>query len=492
MVDGIAMTEDGEVLESLPMFAASMPSHIWMVDDAVTLLTIMMDMFADHPDFNYQIVTSEDDTDGPRFVRSRLTRFGFTCHHEGDERAKCPWRRHVGMHIVWTPSDLSPTPNRILPQRTRRGFLELATDIRAWCQEQNLPVTTSLAGIANSLIRDERFWPEARGRVPRATNENLRQYLPGVYSELQGDTYRTYNVISLDQRAAYHVAATEVAAPDPTTLFARGYYNLPDTGPVWCNPDDPLYHRTMQQPGLIYAIVDVQPLRKHQTRPPAVAAAGHYRAALWTNEVQHAEANGVTVKGLIAAWTSNLPDVGLPHYGTFAQGELARASALRRRWLKPTLHALYGLFGVRPRRLSIGHYRGRGKEAIARLGFAHEFPVHNAELGSVTGPTANVATLGTLQSEIRRRSLSLATELSRQGATVLHIHADGVHIEATNLPLIPPHWKIESLNRLHYIDKNSWTADERDCLPGRDERMRVEARRRAARAPRGSEEPTNT
>lgn len=478
------VTEDGEVIQSPTMFASSMPSHIWIVDDPVTLLTTMVDAFGDVEDFNYQIVTSEDDTDGPRMVRSRLTRFGFRCRHEGDERDACPWRRrHVGLHLVWTPSDLSPNPGKLLPDRTHASMLALATDIRDWCRDQDLPVSTTLAGIANSLMRDKRFWPDARGRVPRATNENVRRFLPGVYAELRANDMRSHDVIALDQRTAYHVVATQVPAPDPTTLFARGYFNEPQTSPLWALPGDPLYARTIGQPGIVYAQVDVQHLRKHQTRPPAVADAGRYRVALWTNEIAHCEANGVTITGLVAAWTANLPDAGLPAYGHFAQAELAKADDFRKRWLKPTLHALYGLFGVRPRKLAIGHLRGNGEEDIARMGFGHEFPVHNAKLGTVSAPTANVATLGVLQSEIRRRSLALASQLSEEGFTVLHIHADGVHVEGDRLPLLPDEWRIEGLTNLRYLDKSSWISDERDCLPGRDERMRVDLRRRLARAP---------
>jgi hypothetical protein len=352
-------------------------------------------------------------------------------------------------------------------------------DIREWCRDENVPMPSTLAGIANSLLRDERFWPEDRGRVPKATNENVRKYLPGVYGELRAKPLtRKENAVSLDQRTAYHVAAQEVATPDPTTLFARGYFNAPDTAPVWAPTGTLLYERTMSQPGIVYVLVEVQHLRRHHVRPPAVKRAGRYRCALWTNEIALCEQNGVTIRGIVAAWTSNLADTGLPLYGAYAQKQITEASEFRRRWLKPTLHALYGLLATRPRRVKMGHLRGNAQtDAIARIGFGHEFPVKQSDLGVIQPMTANVAMLGVLQAEIRARSFALARELMEAGAEVLHIHADGIHVTGDIIPLIPDGWKIETLTNLHYLDAVSWLSAEGDHLPGRDAKQRAEVAR---------------
>lgn len=482
----VAVDEYGELIENIAQFAAANEGHIWIVDDPAWILDTMVAAYSEHPDFNYQIVTSEDDSP-VRMVKSRVTRFGFRCKHEkgSPERESCPYRRRRAMHTVWSPSDLSPTPGKLLTDYSHGSLLELATDIRGWCKEQEIPLPSTLAGIANSLLRDKRFWPEARGRVPKATNENVRKFLPGVYSELRAPKYE-YNryAVALDQKTAYHVAAQEVPTPDPTSLFARGYFNTPEQSPLWARPDTELYRRIMAQPGIVYVQVDVKHLRKTQVRPPAVKNAGRYRCALWTNEIALCEANGVTIEGITAAWTSNRPDEGLPRYGAFAQRQITDASELRKRWLKPTLHALYGLLATRPRRVKIGHLRGSAKhEGVARIGFGHEFPVRQADLGVIQPLTTNVATLGTLQAEIRKRSLQLALHLLEAGATVLHIHADGLHVEG-EIPLIPDGWTAEPLTHLQYLDDHSWIADEGDCLPGRDERMRIEVTRHRANLPR--------
>lgn len=466
------MSEHGEVIDDPATFAAENDGHIWIVDDPAWLLNLMFARHGDHDDFNYQIVTSEDDAP-VRFVKSRVTRFGFRCRHDKDtpERAACLYRKRRAMHTVWSPADMSPNPGKILTDYSHASLLELARDIREWCQKENVPLPSTLAGIANSLLRDPRFWPEDRGRVPRATNEKVRKFLPGVYSELLAKVGDQHHATSLDQRTAYHVAAQEVPTPNPTNLFARGYFADPEAAPLWTVPGDALYDRTMAQPGIVYVQVDARALRHHERRPPAVQTTGRYRAALWTNEVRLCEGNGVTIHGIVAAWTATTADPGLPHYGAYAEREITESSAFRKRWLKPTLHAVYGLLATRPRRVKIGHLRGTARRDTARIGFGHEFSVAQADLGVIQPLTANVAMLGVLQSEIRKRSFELARTLSEAGVNILHIHADGLHVEG-KLPLIPDTWRIEPLTNLEYVNGQSWLADEGDCLPGRDDRAR--------------------
>lgn len=248
---------------------------------------------------------------------------------------------------------------------------------------------------------------------------------------------------------------------------------------MWAARDTPVYKRTMLQPGVVYVVYDARPLRKHETRPPAIKV-GQGRAAVWTNEVEYLEQHGVHITGIVAAWTSCDADQGLPRYGAFAQEEISNASEARKRWLKPTLHSLYGLSAMRTRKVTIGHHRGRGHMRTMVLGAGHEFTVAANELPIMPGATVNVALLGVLQAEIRRRSLAMAYRLSVDGCTVLHIHADGIHV-AGDLPLLTDEWSIKPRTNLQYLDRVSWTSDQGDTLPGRDERERVELRRHLAR-----------
>jgi hypothetical protein len=475
VVEGqVGTTEHGDRFTNLPVFAAAYDPCVWVTVDTAALLKTMLARFKDHPAFNYQIIHStEVEVEGAYMENAaRLTRFGFN-----SKKAREHGLRNKAMHTVWSPGDMARSPGDYLDGYTREDLLKFGTNVRDWCMEHDIPLPTALSGIGAALLRDARFWPHARGRVPRVTNENLRPHLPGVYSELRSDTSSTHHAMAIDQRQAYHRAAQTVKIPDPTTLYARGYFSAatePST-PLWAVPGDGVFERTMSQPGMVLCQVSVRPIRTHESRPPGVTKPGRYRTALWTNEVAFAEEQGVTIEGIVAAWTSPDSDHGLAHYGRWAQERISEADEYRKRWLKPTLHGVYGLLAMRTRKVTIGHLRGKGERGLFTLGSGHEFPVRKKELPMLPSATTNVAALGTLQAEIRQRSLKMARALSAEGVEVLHIHADGIHVEG-DLPLLTDEWSIKPLTNLTYLDRVSWTSDERDVLPGRDVHERIELR----------------
>lgn len=478
VVDGVGLTENGEVIEDLIDFAMRKDSHIFMVSDPAHLLNTMLKSHA--PDFNYQLVDSRE-SDVPAgcatMSNPRLTRFGWNKTGGRGRSTMKGKRKGKGMHIVWSIMDMMRDPTNVLGTGTPGDMLHFAKDVRDWCKEYNLPLPTALSGIASSLLRDERFYPEARGRVPRATNERVRPFLPGVYSELRAKPYRTIPAaVSLDQRRAYHKAAQAVPLPDPNTLFARGYFQVPDDAPLWCGKGDMVYNRTVDQPGLVLARATSRITHKHETRPPAINYTGTRDVYLWTNEINLCETTGLQIEGLIAAWTSTNKDHGLARYGAWAEEAIDNASPYRSKWLKPTLHAAYGLLGARARDLHIAHRLGRAAAALYLIG-GHSFPVHETVLPNTAPPTTNVPALGVLQAEIRASTMKLANDLIMEGVDVLHVHADGIHVNG-KLPLLNlDDWSIEPRTNLHYLDRVSWLADEGDTLPGRDQQQRLATRR---------------
>lgn len=475
IMDDIGMLESGEVVEDLIDFAMTKDSHIFVTMDPARLLNIMYQSHA--PDFNYQLIDSReaDVPEGMATMSStRVTRFGWNRMNKGKRKGKA-------MHIVWSIPDMMRDPTKLINDGTPGDMLKFAKDVRDWCKDNNIPLPTALSGIASSLLRDERFYPESRGRVPHATNDRLRQFLPGVYSELRAKSSVTYKTaVSLDQRRAYHRAAQTVTLPDSTTLFARGYFNVPDKAPLWAVKGDDVYNRTMDQPGLVLVRGTSRPtMPRSETRPPAVNYAGVEDRYIWTNEVPLCEETGLDIHGIVAAWTATHADEGIPRYGRWAESAIDAADDYRALWLKPTLHALYGLLAARPRDLRIAHRLGSGRPARYILGAGHTFPVHETHLGAQSSPTVNIAMLGVLQSEIRARTMRLANGLITEGVDVLHIHADGIHTTG-KLPLLPNDWSLEPRTNLRYVDRVSWLADEGDVLPGRDTRARVEKRRSMA------------
>ena len=178
LIDGVAVNEHGEIHHDIPLLAKTARAAVWVTIDPVSLLLTLQGAFGDIPAFTYQLIESAEvagSIEGA-YVDStaRLTRFGFKCRcskeHKAGHGCTCgnPPRRKDALHIVWSPGDMSRNPAGYIEQYTHGGLLKFGIDVRDWCKEQNVPLPTSLAGIANALLRDPRFWPEARGRVPRA------------------------------------------------------------------------------------------------------------------------------------------------------------------------------------------------------------------------------------------------------------------------------------------------------------------------------------
>ena len=79
----------------------------------------------------------------------------------------------------------------------------------------------------------------------------------------------------------------------------------------------------------------------------------------------------------------------------------------------------------------------------------------------------NVIQRGMIEAETRVRSLSLARDLDARGYRVLCIYADGIIVEGTELPALPPEWTVESeLTNLEFLTSNRFISDQMTKLPG--------------------------
>lgn len=483
IVDGVGMTEAGEVVRNLPMFATSSEPHIWVTFDVLSVALPLKDALGHTDWFTWDFADARDpELEAEGYMsKAHLTSFGFDRKDpDGNHRNPPPGIRKQARHVMWDPSRMfsDPSVGADHLHNDHASLMRFATDVRAWCQDQDLPLRATLPGLAAMLLRDPRFWPNDRGRVPRATNEAIRRYLPGVHQRRLFPTRKHVPMaLALDQRRAYHRAAQEVATPDPSTLYARGYFVDPENAPeLWAEPGDELFERTIGQPGLVAARVAARAAQRELRIPAVDKVKGSQVIYLWTNEVPYAESTGLVIEGLVAAWTSMNTDTGLPRYGAWAESQIDHASDYRRFWLKPTLHAAYGLLGARQRTLIRASRFGRGTPAVYFVG-TEAFTVMERRGHTGATPLANVAMLGVLQAEIRRRTLAMGTDLIRHGVPVLHVHADGLHIAPVQTPFTPHGWTMESITNLVYEDDVSWTTDQRDVLPGRDTRARVELRR---------------
>jgi hypothetical protein len=487
--DGI-IDEHGEVhTDPIHYVKHALPTAFVTIDPS-SFLSSLDDYYRGHPHWRFTLARIVAERGSLSISRVKLTTFGFRACKTPTERAACPLccgglsARKGRLHQCWDPRAMSPTPvHKLISDVSVPSLLHWATDVREWARTQDLELRAALAGYGAQLLRDPRFYPEPRRRVPRATNEHVRPSLPGNLVRLVNTTPgpRTYNVTSIDQRSAHHRIAQEIALPDANTLFARGYFGDPESAPrLWAPRGSALYERTIRQPGLVYVLATSRLTAPGQFRLQLQNFTGQQRIYLWTNTVDFIESTGTRIDGIYAAWTSTSTDAGLSRYGSWAQNQIENASHGRKQWLKPLLHSTYGLLAARARPLQLGTNHGTaGKSSHFLLG-PRSFPVTVRELTNFQPAFVNVAQRGMIEAETQLRSLRMAQYLTDADCIVTHIHTDGLHVEG-KLPLLPDTWGINGLTDVTYIDNVSWIARERECLPGRDTRERMELVKHHAR-----------
>lgn len=462
------MDESGAEHYDVCEYVRTAAPTVFVVTDPSRFLDLLNDKFAALPAWRYKLTRNTREVKGCGVVSVKLHTFGF--REDG--------KRKTALHQCWCPRSISPTPfyKFIDAGEVDHATLLLwALDVRAWAQENDLTLRNAFAGYAAQLLRDSRFYPEPRRRVPRATNEKTRPSLPGNLIELYtAPGPHSHTVTAIDQRSAHHRVAQSVALPDANTLFARGYFRDPDDAPrYWCERGSTVYNRTVSQPGLLYVGMYSRYSRKREFRLPVQDHNGFTKAWVYTNTVDFLESTGTRIEGIYAAWTSATVDTGLARYGAWAQQQIESAPAHRKRWLKPLLHSTYGLLAARPRPLEVGYNRGPASRLAPFVFGPREFNVHLYDLPEWQPAIANLVQRGIIEAETLLRSLRMAQSLTDSGCTVLHLHTDGLHVEGP-LPLLTDDWSVVQLTNVTYIDRVSWVSTERQCLPGRDAQMRQE------------------
>lgn len=462
------VTEEGEYHAQAADYFADAEPTIVITLDASSLLAHLHQAFGEHPGWRYTMYkTHSDYGDKGSVSRVKLTTFGF----------RGPGFRKQRLHQCWDARSFSPDVSaRFLSGSGHADLLAWATDVRSWARDNNLELRNAFAGYGAQLLRDPRFYPDPRRRVPRATNESVRSALPGNLITLHApDKARPYTVTCVDQVRAHHRIVQELTLPSSNHLFARGYFNDPENAEeYWTRPGDVLYdHIRRRHHGLLYVELNTRvtspseeglrlPLQDHQ---------GTKRAFVWTNQLTFLESTGTQIEGVYAAWTSTSVDDGLSRYGKWAENQIVQSSPTRRQWLKPLLHSTYGLLAARPRPLEVGH-NSPNPNGTFLMG-VREFFVKGVKLDTVSPVFVNVVQRGMIEAETQLRSLRMARTLTDAGCKILHVHSDGLHVQG-DLPLLPASWSVSELTDVIYFDRVSWVSHERVCLPGRDSRVRHE------------------
>lgn len=409
------------------------------------------------------------------------------------------WGRKSAAHLVldpaaWTDEEwwrvLGLSRREEHPWAVARELASWGADVASWCAERGYRPRASRGGISAQMLRDARWFPERRRKVPRMVNEAVRPHLPGNHYVLaEGAAGVHPQATEVDLRGAHHQAARAVQFTDPDDLYIRGPFLRETPGPRdgW-RPGDEGYDELLSWHGLLRMEVEVPAgAQEHPDLPPPGCSGEAY---VWSVDVPDLAAEGVKVTRIIGGALSSTSSDALNRYGAWSRDELEAATPARRRWLKPLLLSFYGLLAQTPQPFGgfTWHPTAKGTRRGVVLGaemvdaFVHEAP-QRAEAGYV-----NVADRGLIEAWTRgtiRRAARVMQERHRdalvdeheESVELLAIRADSLIVTGdpadarswaeTMLAAMPElEWRDTPLTNLHLHSATHFEANETAKLPG--------------------------
>lgn len=459
----------------------SHPASIVIAPNAAHLLADLDVLYSDNAMWQYRVTPVKRETYNPDPTRRRrrtadtiVNYFGWKgTSYESGKRSN----RKGHWHYPLDPNLFSATPIRDLLGGTEpMDLLHWGQDIREWCHTNNLHPSPTAGGLGGQLLRDPRWYPEARRKVPRATNARARQVLPGNYYKLLWPEHTPVDATYVDMSASHHHAAARVVFPSSNQLFARGNFHTSDTddtpvsrNELWAPSGTNRCNLLLRSYGLLYVQLNVPTLKAEQFPPPYMEHSGRRRAWIYTNELPMIRKLGAEIEGIDAAWTSYECDTGLNEYAAWALSETATMSPQRKRWCKVVLLATYGNLAAKARTMEFAYRTANGGTPVEYPAGPHVISAvaHVGEMEREI-PTVNVIHRGMIEAEQRTLSLDLARDLAERGHCVLSIYADAVIVKSDRaLPLLPPPWRVDAhLTRLRYFSATAFHSAERSKLPG--------------------------
>lgn len=358
------------------------------------------------------------------------------------------------------------------PEPTIVRLMEWGKDVREFLKKHQLNLSPTAGGVAAQFLKDSKFYPEPRRKVPRKTNEKARQHLPGNFYQLYEaeESFHRYHATYLDQNSAHHNAAAKIEFPDANTLYRRGRFNsLQDRSFARAGTDK--FDDLIREFGLFYLAYESPRFHKTDFPLPQLDPLkwGYGRGYFFSNELPYLKTLGVRLRHIIACWTSPDKDEGLNKYAKFALHEISNAHLKSKKWMKPTLLSAYGILAAKPKVMESG-YRS------AENAIPNKYPLGSGWIDVETRASkkprepimSNVIHRGMIEAQTRIESLEFARELAKQGHTILSIYADSIFVTSDKpLPLLPKLWKVEQhLSFLQFQDSTHFTSIELDKQPG--------------------------
>lgn len=460
----VMLERSGEIypIEELPAIIIAEPSSMIVAEKMGEHILRLNDEFKDSETFQYKLTPIYRDlhpTNGEVKRRAILrdttcTLIGFTGHYH-----------HPIDPVSFIRASIDEINTADIPRLQK--LMQWGKEVRDFCLQHDMKVKPSAGGLASQLLRDRRFYSEARRKVPKIINAKGRDKLPGNFYELYGERQVPYSASYLDMRGAHHHIARSVSFPCANTLHAYGYFSS-ERPRIWAQSRTPRFDRALASYGLLHVQLSVPHLPRKSFAPPYMRK-GHGRHNVWifTNELSLIESLGGKVEAIYAALISPDQDTGLAKYAKFAQEQLAEKPAAKP-WLKPVLHSAYGVLAGRPRPVEIGW-------RVAAGGEDGEYPMWNKVVPvrvcktkrEVEAVVVNTIHRGMIEAEQRCMSLRLADQLTKQGGKVICVYADSLFVDMPQLPLLPAPWHLKTqTSGLQFLSAVHFMSPQLTRLPG--------------------------
>jgi hypothetical protein len=401
-------------------------------------------------------------------IDNTVTWFGWR-HHNGE-----PYHRHLAIDPVtfYNHRDIFT----LLPagDNTEQRLMLWGVSLRNWCDENCLDLKSTTGGISGQLLRDPRFYPDNRRKVPKVINERARGELPGNFYRLYPGASRKEETDAyyLDQRRAHHYHAFHTDLPDSNRLYAYGSFRT--LGDIRFSSPIPSFA------GLYFCDLYTRQIPRNDPFGWFTCKDHSFSAFVWSNELPFLLDRGYEVRGIRAAWGSVSRDEGIKKYSAWSQGQLD--SYPDSPWLKPILLGTYGVLACAPTDMQriYRHTKGdKGKPVTLKAGHRqlHGFLVSLTNGRKLDSKVANVIHRGMIESATRIETLDCALYLHNKHLNILQLYADAVIVEdegGIKLPFIPEPWTIsEHLHHYKPIHEQAFVSGEMMRLPGVSGRERI-------------------
>lgn len=475
------LLENGEVFpySELPKLLQTQPSSILVANHFGPIMQFLIREFADNDLWQFRASPIERDAYQPNRAGRKAVMKDCVIGYLGF-RGKNKQKGHY--HFPLSPqtfvlkgiSELrrnAPDENSTISKLMGWG-----KEVRDFLQANDLRLSPTSGGIAAQFLKDKRFYPNDRRKVPRHTNAKARNHLPGNYYKLyaaEGGVYRNqkaiYTAAYLDQISAHHTAAKQISFPCANTLRRRGRHSSLKDRP-YAKAGTEKYNELISEYGLFYLAIEIPRFFPGDfPLPECNKGQGYQRGYFYSNEIPYLKGLGVRIRHIIACWTSPDRDYGLNKYAEWASAEVDKSSSVAKPWLKPTLLSTYGVLAAKPKVMEFGYAQaknGEAKQYACGSGFIDV--IAKASTKPREPLMSNVIHRGMVEAETRLRSLEMARELTQEGHTILAIYADSVFVEGSKqLPLLKPPWRLqEFLTQLTFRSATHFTSAQISKTPG--------------------------